>query len=425
MGREFLYIIVSSYPYGYGEAFLENELREIHAEFKHIYIVIPESNNIDVSRIRYWIPDNASIVMLKKKRSMMNFMRALLYWLKPIIHEEVKLINGPYKLKLNFSHVKLITSFISSGISFAEQLRKVISSNGHKPNNTTLYSYWFTDVVFGLMIIKKDNSQFNVCSRLHGWDCFFYRNKENYLPLRAGIFKVLDSICPVSQAGKDHLIEKTPNINHDNIKVYNLGVQIELSDYPLKYSKSKLRLVSIAFVHHVKRLHLIIDALALIDSIEVEWTHIGSWSDETEWHKKHAFDKLGIKKNIKYTFLGEISQDEVHKFLEEHKADFLLNVSESEGLPVSMMEALAAGVPVISTSVGGVPEIISHNYNGFLMLPNPTKEQIADFLSDISLMDEDIYKEITLNCRKSFVNKWQARKNYNAFAAQILQNIEC
>ncbi|GAA3255664.1 glycosyltransferase family 4 protein [Nonomuraea helvata] len=50
-------------------------------------------------------------------------------------------------------------------------------------------------------------------------------------------------------------------------------------------------------------------------------------------------------------------------------ADLLVLSSAHEGLPVVIMEALAAGVPVVSTRVGGVPDLVQHGQNGFLTRP--------------------------------------------------------
>ncbi|MEV0595082.1 glycosyltransferase [Nonomuraea cavernae] len=55
-------------------------------------------------------------------------------------------------------------------------------------------------------------------------------------------------------------------------------------------------------------------------------------------------------------------------------ADLLVLSSTYEGLPVVVMEALAAGVPVVSTAVGGVPELIEHGRNGYLTKPGDPGE---------------------------------------------------
>ena len=52
-----------------------------------------------------------------------------------------------------------------------------------------------------------------------------------------------------------------------------------------------------------------------------------------------------------------------------HKIDIFIFVSYQEGLPFSLLEALAYAKPIIATSVGGIPEIIQNGFNGFLVTP--------------------------------------------------------
>ncbi|SNS38661.1 glycosyltransferase family 4 protein [Antarctobacter heliothermus] len=67
------------------------------------------------------------------------------------------------------------------------------------------------------------------------------------------------------------------------------------------------------------------------------------------------------------TFTGYRSQSEVADILSE--ADIFILPSFAEGLPVVLMEAMAAGLPVITTRIAGVPELVKHAYNGLLVPP--------------------------------------------------------
>ncbi|WP_417205750.1 glycosyltransferase family 4 protein [Antarctobacter sp.] len=67
------------------------------------------------------------------------------------------------------------------------------------------------------------------------------------------------------------------------------------------------------------------------------------------------------------TFTGYRSQSEVAEILS--KADLFVLPSFAEGLPVVLMEAMAAGVPVITTRIAGVPELVTHGHNGLLVPP--------------------------------------------------------
>ena len=63
--------------------------------------------------------------------------------------------------------------------------------------------------------------------------------------------------------------------------------------------------------------------------------------------------------------------------------DFFVLPSVKEGLPYTILEALAAGVPVIATYVGGVPELIADQKTGFL-IARKSSAQIADELNYLS-----------------------------------------
>jgi len=416
-----LYIVVSSYPYGHAEPFLETELRHIHKQFDKIYILIPDFGKLKNPISRFWMPENAILIKLFRIKNSAYFLRFFLNLFKKAIVEEFYHLKFSYKLKFSFSHVKTILSFASTGDRFAKDFENILSENGHIKTGATIYSYWLTDAVWGLVQIKKKFPHLNVCTRVHGWDCFFYRDKNNYLPLRKEICNTLDYVCPVSKAGSDYLISKIPQINPDKIRLHYLGVDDSSPVDYILYREGKLRLVSIAYVHHVKRLHLLIEALASIEDVEIEWTHIGAWSDATSWHKQYAVDLLGKKKNVVFNSVGEFTIQEVRAYLDENNADFLINVSESEGLPVSMMESLAARVPVISTAVGGVPEIIAHKFNGFLMPQNPNANEIALFLLEVSKLSMKEYELMAVNARNDFEAKWKASNNFLVFTQRILK----
>lgn len=56
-----------------------------------------------------------------------------------------------------------------------------------------------------------------------------------------------------------------------------------------------------------------------------------------------------------------------------NEVDAFILPSYNEGLPISILEAMSYNLPIISTSVGGIPEILKNGYNGFLIRPGDKK----------------------------------------------------
>jgi len=93
---------------------------------------------------------------------------------------------------------------------------------------------------------------------------------------------------------------------------------------------------------------------------EAELFVIGSGSEEKNLRKLSK--ELDLK-NVFFT--GVIEHEKIPDYLS--KADFLLNASNIDNMPISILEAFSCGLPVISTNPGGIPYIIEDDRNGFLV----------------------------------------------------------
>jgi glycosyltransferase involved in cell wall biosynthesis len=94
----------------------------------------------------------------------------------------------------------------------------------------------------------------------------------------------------------------------------------------------------------------------------------------------------------------------------------LMVVSDSEGLPLVIPEAMAAGVPVISTDVGAINEIISDGRNGYLISSSDQLvERFASYVVRL-LEDNELYAALSLNARDSVVPKYSLETMAHAYA---------
>ncbi|MBO5501945.1 MAG: glycosyltransferase, partial [Clostridia bacterium] len=108
----------------------------------------------------------------------------------------------------------------------------------------------------------------------------------------------------------------------------------------------------------------------------IHWHHFGNGELE-ETLKVQAAEQLSDRPALQYTFHGYVQNTQLPQLYQQIGAQLFITTSETEGLPVSMMEAYAMGMPVIATAVGGIPEMVQEGKNGFLMPNHPDDEQVA------------------------------------------------
>ncbi len=96
---------------------------------------------------------------------------------------------------------------------------------------------------------------------------------------------------------------------------------------------------------------------------------------------------------------GVIQHDQVEIYYQA--ADFFINASYSEGLPLTLVEAMSASLPIIATRVGGIPDIIRHNQNGLLIARD--RSNIADLIRKI-IIDPVLKLKLAQNAFQSAEN---------------------
>ena len=172
------------------------------------------------------------------------------------------------------------------------------------------------------------------------------------------------AIITVSGALKKKLVEiKVPEnkittlINGVDLKVFNLNhLRTDNINKPDKY------ILMVGNLVDEKRQDLAIKCLQKLSSVYLVLVGGGPNKNKLE----RLSQKLGVEKRVKFT--GNISQLELVDYYSN--ATLLLLLSEREGMPNVVLEALACGLYVISTNVGGVPEIIFDEKVGLILNDN-------------------------------------------------------
>ncbi|UYW00497.1 glycosyltransferase family 4 protein [Flavobacterium agricola] len=128
--------------------------------------------------------------------------------------------------------------------------------------------------------------------------------------------------------------------------------------------------------------------------------------------KQYAADN-----NVEVSFPGKLSKKEWFKLSENY--NIFLNTTNFDNTPVSVMEAMALGLPVVSTNVSGLPFLIQTDKDGILVEPNNSSLMVQAI--DKLVKDKSLYKKIQLNARKKAETwDWQVIKNdWNKLLEQL------
>lgn len=278
--------------------------------------------------------------------------------------------------------------------------------------NTVFYTFWMNDgaSVFSLFAKQKKIPYFY--GRAHGRDLYDHRESYTHLiPFRKFQFKYSKKIFTVSEEGAVYLKQSYPQFS-DKIQCIYLGSD----NFGLSHLQADavFTILSCAYIVDLKRLTLIADILMEIP-FNIRWIHLGS--DNHGLLNNSAKDMLFKKmeelkkyKNVVVDFKGDVSSQELTKIYLENSINLFISVSETEGLPVSMMEAISAGIPIMSTDVGGCSEIVTNN-TGFLISKDFEIEKVAQIICNFKNSNKNTV-EYRRGVRLFWEKNFNAKKNY-------------
>ena len=151
--------------------------------------------------------------------------------------------------------------------------------------------------------------------------------------------------------------------------------------------------------------------------INIKWTHFG---DGIMLNQIKEMSRT-LPKNIKVDFRGNIKNSDLLDIYKNDQFDLFLNVSLSEGIPVSIMEALSFGIPCIATDVGGTREIVTDGYNGWLLKEDFKEEQLVRIIKKYCELNIEQIMKLRECAYKSWKDKYNAEKNYTLFVENLLK----
>lgn len=235
-----------------------------------------------------------------------------------------------------------------------------------------------------------------------GSDIFLSKGCERFF--NKIILKTADSIIVLTQAMGDKLTtlvsipyEVIPN-GCDTEQFKNLNKDI--CRKKLNIETNEKIILFVGRLHPVKGIEYLVDAMVHIQKRykNTKLLIIGNGEQKRELEKRVNNYKL----NDFVQFIGELPHSQLPDFFVA--SDFFVLPSISEGFPNVLLEAMAAGLPVIGTKIPGIPEIINNSRNGILVEP---KDSLAIARAIQYLIDHPVEQTVISKNNLDDVKKFE------------------
>ena len=401
---KYLILVDVQFPYSTGETFLENEIREIAPWFDQI-LIFPADLVAGEKQTR-GIPDNVRACLFETENPAFRKAKAALRAVP-----RVPMNHGSLKERFWDAY------FAAAARDQAKKILQILKEYTFSTEDeVTLYSYWLyipARIVVELKHWFLDKGvPVRAISRAHGFDIHEKYSGKDYLPERQLLLRELDRVYACSQDGANCLRRKfsayADKISVSLLGTYDHGMGIE--------SRRPFQIVSCSRLVELKRVDMIAEAMVRLisEGYDICWTHIG---DGDQMRKVREKIPEGLEDRIHLT--GAISNTAVYDYYRENAVDLFVNASTSEGLPVSIMEAISYGVPVVATDVGGTEEIVVDGVTGTLVSPDITAEGLAEAVAAYCRMEPEKISRLRASARRFWEEHFDAKANYRAFAEEI------
>lgn len=396
-----LVLLTAAYPFGRSsETFLEAEIPILARHFDRV-IILPSHREDTARRLPAGVRCETLLAGVSKERASLELLRqprrAVIHYGRAIAKEgsPAAYLGHPRDyvatLGRNLVKYRLLKKFVS-----AERLREAV-----------FYDYWLENSTLALSWLRREGVIHRAVARAHGFDVYDEQWSGGAVPFQAFKLASLDRVFTVSSHGLSHLAAGYPNARTKLI-LSRLGVErrqpvacADVEGQPL--------VISCASLLPFKRVEMIPEVLARIDR-PLRWIHFGEGPSRGDVERAAT----ALPDCVQWQLAGHIDHSHLLEYYKETKINLFVSLSTSEGLPVSLMEAISFGIPVLAVSVGGVPEIVTAA-TGRLVNVDDSVESIARAARHLIDQGDTHTNEIIAFFRCNF----DAETNFGQFAEML------
>lgn len=399
-----LFLITQFYPFENNEEpFIFPELLRLKEKFD---VTIIAADIEEKTEIKANVPSDVRVVGYSR-----DDMRFVWNYYKTIGYKFSKICN---KAKDSGEFNK---RYYAKGKTFECWFRKQKFVEKNEP--FVFYSYWFSWWNLGIADNKAKYPYMRMITRAQGYDLYDERHRDGKQPFRKFLDSKMDKVFFISEKGKEYYLKNQANepLQSEKYIVSYLG-QDDYCGNVIEKSKGDIfTIVSCSNVIPLKRVELIAKALAEVKNTRhIRWVHFGDGLSMDNLKNEVAKTLLN-NSNITVEIKGRVTNKEVLEFYKTDRPDVFITTSSTEGLPVSISEAMSFGIPIIATNVGGISEQIEGN--GILLSANPEIFDVADAINKILIMDESSLCSMSQASRNIWEQKFRVDDNVEMFIEAI------
>lgn len=399
-------LLTRRFPYLEGESFVAGELPQIPQD---ISLVIAETRQIPADAQQQF-PCPAGVQTLPLFRTGFSLLEkiqcAVAALFQPCFWAEVGEL---YKCHaVTALRLRELIGFAARGeriysalkVQFGGKLREDAA-------NCIIYSYWLDESAYAAVRLHHQYGCRGI-SRAHRDDLYAEERTSQYLPLRRYLLAGLDGCFPISENGQRYLTKRYGFA--EKIQCVRLGSS-DCGEAPVPTEPQKVHLVSCSYMVPVKRIPLLVHALSYLGEMRLEWTHMGDGPERDAIER----EIVALPPSIQVNLLGNMAHEAVLSYYHSHPVTLFVNVSSSEGIPVSIMEAMSFGIPVVATDVGGTGELVLDEETGYLVSEDVTAEQLSVQIRRLLSLSPAEYAVMRRRARSHWNENYNAAKNHRVF----------
>ncbi|MDT3767211.1 glycosyltransferase [Gleimia hominis] len=418
--NQLVLVLTDFFPYEVGEEFFEQEIGYLADAVDEVLCVPMRAHKPD--RQTRALPKNASAVLPDRPFSDNKWVTAGAY-LPKLMATCPELVDWSNWRKPEW--IMMDIRFGTHALEVYDRVSKALKGKDFSQySSVVLYSYWFYTGVAVAQQLKENEFKgvpVTIMSRAHAYDVDEDDSPRGYLPARPYLMQVVNRVCAISNYSEEILKRRVPQLAN-KVAVRRLGVP--QARRVRRTRKAPFWIVSCSHLADYKRIELLIESLAVLESwgYRFRWTHVGE-RDQAKIAAKQALVKeLGIRNEVEFT--GYIPNEQARALYANPDMSLFVNSSTGEGVPVSIMEAQAYGLPVVATSSGGTAEIVHDQSNGVVVPVDCTAEDFAQAIRQVIDSDDEQYQSMCIAAHDTWDAMSNAKRQYRWMANDIANRLK-